>query len=236
MNSNRGKSASGPWVAGVIVGGLRQATIKRALKAGAEVLELRIDTFAQRSPRELIRRLERLKAIKGARSTPIIITARSKAEGGLYAIDDKKRLEIFKALMPFADYVDIELSSVAILKDVVRSAKRAKTLVIVSYHNFKSTPGAPKLRTIIRKGRAAGADIVKLATAAKRRADIRTLAGVLLEDPKLIVIAMGALGASTRVFFPTLGSLMTYGSLTKATAPGQLPIRELKKRLKFYGL
>jgi 3-dehydroquinate dehydratase-1 len=234
MNSNRGKSASGPYVAGVIVGGVRQATIKRALKAGAEVLELRIDTFAQRGPRDLIRHLERLKAVKKGGSTPLIITVRSRAEGGLYAIDDKKRLEIFKTLMPFADYVDIELSSGAILKDVVRSAKRAKTLVIVSYHNFKSTPGAAKLKAIIKKGRASGADIVKLATAAKRRADIKTLAGVLLEDPKLIVIAMGALGASTRVFFPMLGSLMTYGSLTKATAPGQLAVKEIKKQLEFY--
>ncbi len=236
MNSNRGKSASGPWVAGVIVGELRQATIRRALKAGAQVLELRIDTFTRRSPRELIRRLEGLKAVKGARPIPIIITARSKAEGGLYAIDDKKRLEIFKTLMPFADYVDIELSSGAILKDVVRSAKKARTKVIVSYHNFTSTPGTARLKAVIRKGRRAGADIVKLATTARRRADIKTLAGVLLEDPKLIVIAMGALGASTRVFFPVLGSLMTYGSVTKATAPGQLTVKEIKKRLAFYNL
>ena len=236
MNSNRLKSASEPRVAGVITGELREATIRRALRDGADLLELRIDTFAQRDTRELVRRLERLRALKEARTIPLIITVRSKAEGGLYAIADKKRLEIFKALIPFADYVDIELSSRTILKDVVRAAKRAGPSVIISYHNFTSTPGAARLRTIIGRARGAGADIVKLATTAKHPKDTKTLAAVLLEDPKLIVIAMGPLGVSTRVFFPTLGSLMTYGSLTKTTAPGQLPVKEIKKRLKSYGL
>ena len=38
-------------------------------------------------------------------------------------MDDPERLRVFTTLMPFADYVDIELSSTAILKDVVRLAK-----------------------------------------------------------------------------------------------------------------
>ena len=154
MTSRRGKDGSRARVAGVITGGVRQATIKRALKAGADLLELRVDTFANRTPRELIRHCERLKAVKGARSIPVIITVRSKAEGGLHRIPDADRLEIFKALIPFADYVDIELSSAAILTDVVRSAKRVK--VIVSYHNFTSTPAPAKLRTIIRRGAGRG--------------------------------------------------------------------------------
>jgi 3-dehydroquinate dehydratase-1 len=233
MNSSRAKNATGPWVAGVIVGGVNQTTIKRALGAGAELLELRVDTFARREPHELVRQIKRLKAVKGY-STPIIITVRCKAEGGDGAMDDPERLRVFTALMPFADYVDIELSSTAILKDVIRLAKRTKTKVIVSYHNFTSTPAPAKLQTIIRKGRKSGGDIVKIATTARRTSDIKTLAGVLLGNPKMIVIAMGPLGASTRVFFPTLGSLVTYGSLSRATAPGQLPIKELVKRLNFY--
>ncbi len=235
MTSSRDKDGAPPRVAGVITGGVRQATIKRALKAGAGLLELRVDTFSHRSPSELIRHCERLKAVRGARSIPVIITARSKAEGGLHRIPDTERLEIFKSLMEFADYVDIELSSRAILTDVVRAARKTKTKVIVSYHNFTSTPAPARLRSIIKRARAAGADIVKIAATARRPADIRTLAGVLIEDQKLIVIAMGALGASTRVFFPTLGSLVTYGSVTKATAPGQIPIADIKKQLTFYG-
>ncbi len=227
-------------VAGVIVEGVGKGTIKKALSAGADLLELRIDTFRQRDPRNLVRDLERLKAVEGARSIPLVITVRSKAEGGLYTIADKKRLEIFQALMPFADYVDIELSSGTILKDVVRSAGRSKTKVIVSYHNFRSTPCPGRLRAVIAKARASGADIVKIATFARHRADLQTLALVLLEGAgggsNLIVIAMGALGASTRVFFPVLGSLICYGSVTASTAPGQLPVRTIRKELGFYGL
>ncbi len=223
-------------VAGVIVDGVGKGTIKKALKAGADLLELRIDTFRQRDPRKLLRGIERLKAIEGARSIPLVITVRSKAEGGLYAIPAGKRLEIFQALMLFADYVDIELSSGTILKDVVRSAGRSKTKVIVSYHNFRSTPGPDRLRAVAAKARASGADIVKIAAFARQRADLRTLAQVLLGGTDLVVIAMGALGASTRVFFPVLGSLISYGSVTGSTAPGQLPIRTIRKELEFYGL
>lgn len=236
MKSNRLKRGSAPRVAGVIVDGVGKGTIRKALSAGADLLELRIDTFRQRDPQKLVRDLERLKAVEGARSIELVITVRSKAEGGLYTIAGKKRLEIFQALMPFADYVDIELSSGTILKDVVRSAGRRKTKVIVSYHNFRSTPGPDRLRAVITKARASGADIVKIATFARQRADLRTLAQVLLGGTDLIVIAMGPLGASTRVFFPVLGSLLCYGYVTGSTAPGQLPVRTIRKELGFYGL
>ncbi len=247
MKSNRLKRGSAPRVAGVIVDGVGKGTIKKALRAGADLLELRIDTFGQRDPTSLVRDLERLKAVDGARSIPLVITVRSRAEGGLHAIADRKRLEIFQALMPFADYVDIELSSGTILKDVVRSAGRVKTKVIVSYHNFRSTPGPERLRAVIKKARASGADIVKIATFARKRADLQTLALVLLEGPggpggvkgggsNLIVIAMGGLGAPTRIFFPVLGSLLSYGSVTGSTAPGQLPVRTIRKELGSYGL
>jgi 3-dehydroquinate dehydratase-1 len=236
MKSNRRRRGSAPRVAGVIVGGVGKGTIRKALSAGADLLELRIDTFRQRDPCSLVRAIERLKAVEGARSIPLVITVRSKAEGGLYGIPAKKRLEIFQALMPFADYVDIELSSGTILKDVVRSAGRSKTKVIVSYHNFRSTPGPDRLGAVAAKARASGADIVKIAAFARKRADLRTLALVLLGGTDLVVIAMGALGAPTRVFFPVLGSLLSYGSVTGSTAPGQLPIRTIRKELGFYGL
>ncbi len=236
MKSNRLKRGSAPRVAGVIVDGVGKGTIKKALRAGADLLELRIDTFRQRDPHNLVRDLERLKAVEGARSIELVITVRSKAEGGLYTIAGKKRLEIFQALMPFTDYVDIELSSKTILKDVVRYAGRSKTKVIVSYHNFRSTPGPDRLMAVIAKARASGADIVKIAAFARRRADLRTLAQVLLGGTDLIVIAMGSLGASTRVFFPVLGSLLCYGSVTASTAPGQLTVRTIRKELGFYGL
>ena len=49
-----------------------------------------------------------------------------------------------------------------------------------------------------------------------------------------IVIAMGAHGVASRVFFPLLGSLITYGYLHQAVAPGQLSLADLTAELRRY--
>ena len=42
----------------------------------------------------------------------------------------------------------------------------------------------------------------------------------------LVTIGMGAAGAASRIFFPALGSLLTYTFLGAPTAPGQLTCEE----------
>jgi 3-dehydroquinate dehydratase-1 len=48
------------------------------------------------------------------------------------------------------------------------------------------------------------------------------------------VIAMGPIGAASRVFFPLLGSPVTYGHVGRCGAPGQLSIEELDTALRLY--
>jgi 3-dehydroquinate dehydratase-1 len=222
-------------VAGVITGGVRQSVVEKALRAGADALELRIDTFGELRTDRIVEQVKRLKRIRAVKKIPLIITIRSKKEGGERDLRDKERADVFGALMPYADYIDIEIRSAKSLKNVILSAKKAGKRVIVSYHNFSSTPGPSALGDIVKKGRKAGGDIVKIAAAVKDPDDLARLARVLLENRNLIVIAMGEKGASSRVFFPMLGSLVTYGSLTQKTAPGQMPLKTLKKQLSIYG-
>ncbi|MBI5468583.1 MAG: type I 3-dehydroquinate dehydratase [Deltaproteobacteria bacterium] len=226
----KGYRAPGPVVAGVIVGELKGSTVKKAIRDGADILEVRVDTFKDRDP-EAIKK--DLKTIGSA--LPLLLTVRSVKEGGANPITDKKRAEIFEALMPFADMVDIELSSGGILKTVVNSASRHGKQVIISYHNFKATPGVKALQDIVRKARRSGAGIVKIATFVKGPEDLRRLAKILSEFNDLIVIGMGGPGACSRVFFPMLGSLITYGSIDRPTAPGQIALKEIKKEFGRYG-
>ncbi|MBI5827697.1 MAG: type I 3-dehydroquinate dehydratase [Deltaproteobacteria bacterium] len=222
-----------PAVAGVIVDGVKKGTLKKTLLNGADCLEVRVDTFAVRDLDALKEGVGRLKESAGV---PLIITVRSRKEGGGRSMPDNRRAEIFKALMPFAGIVDIELSSSGgLLKDVIDCAKRSGKGVIVSYHNFKTTPGIDTLDALIKKARSSGADVVKIAAFARGTKDLRRLAGVLAGSDDLIVIAMGRYGAFTRIFFPMLGSLLTYGSITDGTAPGQLPLKEITGELRRYG-
>jgi len=127
------------------------------------LVELRLDEFLREyDESELVNWIEKVKEkVKGK----IIGTCRWYKEGGenAYYIRDKKRIEIYKEIIDYVDFIDIELKS-RILKEVVGIAKEKNKKVIISYHNFKKTPDEKKLKTFVRKAKREGADIVKIAT------------------------------------------------------------------------
>ncbi|MFQ5427927.1 MAG: type I 3-dehydroquinate dehydratase [Thermodesulfobacteriota bacterium] len=228
--------SSAPLITAVIVGRIEQRTIKKALVAGADMLEIRVDTFENRGPEDLLRAIKRLKGYEGASRIPLLLTCRARSEGGVHAVAAREKRLIYQALIPFVDCIDIELARVAGYGDVMAQARKAGVGVIISYHDFKATPGAARLSEIIKKGMAAGGDAVKIAATANSRKDILRLTAALLGHRNLIVIAMGPLGKASRVFFPLLGSLTTYGSVTRSSAPGQMPLDELVRAFKTYGI
>lgn len=220
-----------PIICAVIVKSFESREINKALKTGADMLEIRLDTFTKREIKQAGEALKRLKA----RNIPTLLTIRSAKEGGKGRLTETERLALFTEFIPLASAIDIELSSKSILQKVIKAAKSKKKLVIVSFHDFKATPGNKRLLSIIKDARDVGADIVKLATKTKGDGELKRLAGLLSENKDLIVIAMGSGGAASRVFFPMLGSLITYAGIAGANAPGQLSINKLKSELRLFG-
>ena len=219
------QSANPQMLAGVIMDGIDVRAASKAASAGADSFELRIDSFKDTDTERLAGAIKDL----GRRvKRPLILTVRSAKEGGAKKISDEKRLEIYGALMPFVDFADIELSSMKIIKNVVKSARKHNKKIIVSFHDFKGTPAKATLNGIVRRARRAGADIVKIACRADSNADLNALALVLLENRSMIVIPMGAFGRPGRLFFPTLGSMVSYCPVKRASAPGQLTISQFK--------
>ncbi|MBI5560236.1 MAG: type I 3-dehydroquinate dehydratase [Deltaproteobacteria bacterium] len=212
-----------PAVAGVITGPVTRKILARAKREGADLIELRLDTLKDRDPGKLKEALG-----KRPRGVPILLTIRDKKEGGRFHLSDGERMSLFTELIPSVDAVDIELSSKKILADAFKAARRSGKTVIVSYHNFKTTPGKKRLAGIIRDARGKGADIVKVATLAKNKGDLLRLLNILAGNKNMIVVAMGRYGRVSRVILPFLGSLITYGALTEKTAPGQFGLKELK--------
>jgi 3-dehydroquinate dehydratase-1 len=129
--------------------------------------------------------------------------------------------------------VDVEIAS-EIAGDVIRAARGAGKLAIASFHDFAKTPGAEALADVVGRGRALGANVVKIATKVADRNDVRSLARLLVDpsDIGLIVIGMGDAAIATRVLFPALGSLLTYAHAGNATAPGQIPLVEMQQLLR----
>ncbi|MFI5907424.1 type I 3-dehydroquinate dehydratase [Dactylosporangium sp. NPDC051541] len=202
----------------------------RARDLGVDLAELRIDWHRSVEPADVLAAIAPFRAA----GLPTLATIRSKAEGGYWPGDDAARLRLFEAVVPAVDAVDVELSSDAVLPGVVAAARAADVPVIVSFHDFDETPDADVLRAKVASAQAAGADVVKISTMTHGSEDLRVLAGLLLQYPRMIVIGMGAEGAGSRVLFPLLGSRVTYSAIGGRPAPGQLPFEETKRLLTLF--
>lgn len=145
--------------------------------------------------------------------------------------DNDKRKELLKLAMDAgAGYVDIEYESATEYREeLVHYAKSNDTLVIISYHNFDTTPSKEELNAIIAQSKDWGADKVKLATMANNTQDNARILSLYADHTNIIAFCMGELGIITRVAAPTLGSDFTFVAYSKkdATAPGQLSLGEM---------
>ena len=81
-----------------------------------------------------------------------------------------------------------------------------------------------------------GGDIGKIAVMPKNSSDVEILISAAEEASRqlqipIVAVSMGELGKKTRINGEDFGSILTFGSLGKASAPGQIPAKELKEKL-----
>ncbi len=185
----------------------------------ADMIELRLD-LVEGDPLQVIR------SVRKSTHLPIIATNRSQAEGGMCGADERDRIEQLIQAAHFADYVDIELS--AGLRDELMS--RVNKPIIVSHHDFQRTPGRVELNSILEKMLGTGAAIAKIAVTPSCLSDNLVILDLLLKaDMPLCMIAMGEMGRHLRAIAPIYGSVLTYGYVSEATAPGQMSVSELRQ-------
>ena len=197
---------------------------KRAKELGADILELRIDLLDS-DARQALQEIKKT-------GLPVIITNRMKQEGGAWNGSEDERIRTLISFLPMADAVDIELCAKERDSVVIKARENGKT-VIISTHDFQKTPGNDVMKGIINDSFAAGADIAKLAVMPNSLSDVLRLLDVTLHSKRTVcTIAMGETGKYSRVVAPVYGSVITYGYVEKATAPGQLRVDELRQILK----
>ncbi len=200
-------------------------------KYKVDALELRVDSFKTLTVGRIVSKIRDFRKTR----LPLILTVRSKEEGGKRHIPDGKRLFLFSSLIELVDAVDIELGS-AILKDVLKIAKANRKASIISVHDLKRTPSCAELERIFKKAKSLKGDIFKIAVTAASYEDVSRLALFTLTHKKdnIISISMGSKGAVSRIFFPICGSLLTYSYINQPKAKGQIPISELNRQFKLY--
>jgi 3-dehydroquinate dehydratase-1 len=208
-----------PCIAGVVDAIVPPADLLDLRKKGLAIIEVRVDLIDK--PLDCIVRY--ITDLRSAVGLPLIGTVRENVR------TRGKRPEIFSAIVPLLDCIDIEVGAAdaAPVQELARSQGKC---ILVSEHDFETTPDTAGLAAIVDRAMAQGAQIVKVVTTANSEED----AWRLLEFAKacatpIVAFAMGAAGTFSRVKACDYGSLFTYGYITRAVAPGQLSVEELLK-------
>jgi 3-dehydroquinate dehydratase-1 len=203
-----------------------------AAAEGADLVEVRADLFADPEPVRLAAALARLRSA----GRPIVLTVRAAAEGGR-ALPDARRAELYAAGLAHVDAIDVEIASAALVADLVPRARAAGRTVILSAHFLDAPPPTARLLALVDRAEGLGADLTKLAAHARNLEDVCTLleATLAARARGVVTLAMGPVGAISRLCFPAAGSQLTYASVGAPTAPGQLPLGELVRLVRrFY--
>ena len=203
-----------------------------------DLVEWRVDFF------EGLARTDEVVALAGeirrAAGAPLLFTRRSEREGGQkIALSEPQVVELYRAICSAGavDIVDMEMESERAHLEAVRDSARASGVaLLLSFHDFAATPPAARLLERYRQAQALGGDIGKLAVMPRSSADVLALLQATLQASSELAIpvagmSMGALGAVTRLCGGEFGSALTFAVGQAASAPGQLPIEELRRGL-----
>lgn len=212
-----------PRICAVIVDNDLEAVSKVAPLV--DLYEVRLDLIGD-GWRELVKQLDK----------PWLASNRTAGEGGRWRGSEVKRIEeLLEAVGLGADIVDIELGTENLIETVKLIKQGAKCLL--SYHDLTGTPPLDAMKEIVRRQLAAGADICKLVTTARKFADNLAVLQLITDFPetRVVAFAMGDLGLISRILCPLVGGDFSYASVVegKESAPGQLTVRDLNR---IYGM
>ena len=200
-----------------------------------DVVEWRVDWFEHVFEFDKVEDvLKELRTALG--NIPLLLTFRTKKEGGEKAIDTKdyKELNLRAAKTGYVDFIDVEIfTGDDVVREIIDGAHAAGVKVIASNHDFFKTPAKSDIIYRLRKMQDMGADIPKIAVMPQSRRDVLTLLCATEEmvtdyaDRPIITMSMAGTGVISRLCGEVFGSSMTFGAAKKASAPGQMGVNDL---------
>jgi len=201
-----------------------------------DVLEWRVDFFEPIGDSASV--IAAAAAIKNkAGSLPLLFTRRSTIEGGeQIALTEAQVIALYQAVCEskHIDLIDYEMANERTNIAQVRAAAVGNGIALVlSFHNFSSTPSLETLVAKFLLAEQLGADVAKVAVMPRDMDDVLTLLTATREASKqlripLISMSMGPLGAITRLAGGVFGSALSFAVGAASSAPGQVPIEDLQ--------
>ncbi len=200
-----------------------------------DVVEWRVDWFEHVFEFDKVEDvLKELRTALG--NIPLLLTFRTKKEGGEKAIDTKdyKELNLRAAKTGYVDFIDVEIfTGDDVVREIIDGAHAAGVRIIASNHDFFKTPAKSDIIYRLRKMQDMGADIPKIAVMPQSKRDVLTLLCATEEmvtdyaDRPIITMSMAGTGVISRLCGEVFGSSMTFGAAKKASAPGQMGVNDL---------
>ena len=228
-----------PKICVPIVGKTKTDILEEAKKITAlpvDVVEWRVDWFdATEKVLETAKELQEV-----LKDIPILLTFRTSKEGGEkeISVSDYAALNIAAAQSGYVDLIDVEaFTGDEVVKTIINAAHEAGVKVIASNHDFFKTPEKEEIIRRLCMMQELGADIPKIAVMPTCKQDVITLLSATLEmsekyaDRPIITMSMAGTGVVSRLTGETFGSALTFGAASKASAPGQVGVHELKQVL-----
>jgi 3-dehydroquinate dehydratase type I len=202
--------------------------IEKAEKEHADFIEVRLDKIKNR----------RLTDITAHSHTSLIATNGLPKSPNEYARSSNEQI-IEDAAKSGFEYVNVDLGTPEIER-IVDNLHDVGAKVVISFHDFDSTPNLRQLNSILDREIAVGADLCKLVTTAKLVEDNLTLLDFVSKvgrKTSLICFSMGRLGRPSRLLSPLFGAYFTIASIEKGreTAEGQLTIQQMRSVCKMLG-
>ena len=197
----------------------------------ADVCEIRLDFMKAFNLPDIIK----------AATRPVIVTYRSKKEGG-EGLHNPSRISeyLISAAEENAEYIDVELSMPPAFRNNIIQSKRTSNIIISTHLMY--TPSGEVLKNILDKSVRAGGDIVKIVTMADRMDDnlkiLELVSAARKEKTDIIAFCMGPLGRMSRIFSLLMGGYLSFTSLEagEESAPGQIPVNEMKQLLEYFSV
>jgi len=209
------------------------------LPLSPDLVEWRVDGYqGVEDTEKCLAALDALRLALG--EVPLIFTCRIQAEGGLQPMAPKTRLALIEAAIRSGgvDIVDVELMNDDGYIDAVRRAAGENDVkMILSHHDFKKTPDQDGIVDKLIQAQTSGADIAKVAVMPTGYADVLRLLQATLKARTeavtipMITIAMAREGVISRIAGGLFGSDITFAVGPSASAPGQIPIGDLRQAM-----
>ena len=198
---------------------------RREVEAGESFFEFRLDYLPD--PLEGARAIRRF--LGEFPDCLILATCRRHQNQGRFNGSIEDQIHVLECAVDCgARAVDVEVESAAALRGRLETL-RSRAMLVISYHNFESTPA---LDAVVRRLVQFPADAYKIVTTARKQSDnyrVLSLSASHARTP-LILLAMGETGFPTRVLSPLHGGLYTFAApaLHEGTASGQCAARALR--------